>query len=463
MLKAVLSDLARNLRAGLRLALLLRVSVLDFRIGVRDLVILLLFSAAFDVGIDFVRFGPDGDFSWLGVSGETYAAGAVLLVSALLSLAFGQRSLVLALPTLIFASYPPIQALNLIPELAQRWLPGGDFLSGWQDAVLLVWTVAVFVRAVAVALRPARPWRWPRSILGALALLAPLWFGSMFAPDTPWWRPGIAANEADADYPNPASEPVMEAQRTLLDEALAGLEEARSGVTDLYFIGFAASASDALRSDILAAVQVMDERWATDGRSLALVNHRASVLEHPMATVSNLHEVLAELQQVLDPNEDVVMLYLVGEGAPGGNIGVALAPFELVPLTPMGVRRMLDDAGIRWRIVVVSACHSGAWLEALAGDTTLVMTATDAQTAGEGCALGADGTVFGKALFGGGMTEAESLDGAFAIARKLVAERGGRTADDAAGAPQMVVGPAMAGKLKELERGRAARRASRSV
>jgi hypothetical protein len=101
----------------------------------------------------------------------------------------------------------------------------------------------------------------------------------------------------------------MEVQKVLLDEALAGLDEARAGVTDLYFIAFAAGESDALRSDVLSAVEVMDERWATDGRSVALVNHRGSVLEQPMATMSNLRETLAELQQVLDPNEDVVMLY----------------------------------------------------------------------------------------------------------------------------------------------------------
>ncbi|MBK9675574.1 MAG: hypothetical protein IPO82_10235 [Betaproteobacteria bacterium] len=80
---------------------------------------------------------------------------------------------------------------------------------------------------------------------------------------------------------------------------------------------------------------------------------------------------------------------------------------------------MLDDVGVRWRIIVVTACYSGAWLEALASDTTLVMTATDAQSAGAGCTLGSDGTAFGTALFGGGMTEADTVDGAFELARKL--------------------------------------------
>jgi hypothetical protein len=294
-------------------------------------------------------------------------------------------------------------------------------------------------------------------------LLAPLWFGSIFAPDVPWWRREAASTGAAHDVPYPASEPVMEAQRILLDEALTDLEEARPGITDLYFVGFASGGSDVLRSDVLSAVQVMDQRWGTAGRSVALVNSPATVLERPMATVSNLRETLAELQGTIDPDEDVIMLYVAGKGARGGGIEVVLPPFEWVPLTPAGLRQLLDDSGIRWRIVVVTACYAGAWLEALAGDETLVMTATDAAGAGEGCAVDDEGTAFGSALFGTGMAEADTLEGAFEIARKRIAERSARGGRSMSGAPQMVVGPAMAGKLRELERGHAARGASHGV
>jgi hypothetical protein len=253
---------------------------------------------------------------------------------------------------------------------------------------------------------------------------------------------------------------VIDAQRVLLDEALAGLADSRAGVTDLYFVAIAASESDALRSDVLSAQEVMDERWATDGRSVALVNHRASLLEQPMASVTNLREALAEIAQVIDADEDVVMLYLAGNGAPGGAVDVALPPFDLVPLTPAGVRRLLDDAGIRWRIVVVTACYSGAWLEALVDDSTLVLTATAGGGAGAGCAVSEGGTAFGSALFGAGLTEADTVEGAFAAAKRSIGEH---AQGDAASLPQMAVGQGMAGKLRELERGRAARRASRSV
>jgi hypothetical protein len=166
--------------------------------------VLLLLSAVVDVGIDFVRYGEGGAFSWLGVAGETYAAGAVLLVSALLASLFGQPALALALPTVVFASYPPIQALHVAPALAERWLPPAVRCRVGRTKRLLAWTIAVFVRAVAVALArcgrcagPARcsaRWRcWRRS--GSLT----------FAPDVPWWRADGADDGAAYGYPNPAS------------------------------------------------------------------------------------------------------------------------------------------------------------------------------------------------------------------------------------------------------------------
>ncbi|MBK9675573.1 MAG: hypothetical protein IPO82_10230 [Betaproteobacteria bacterium] len=314
---------------GLRLAFFRRVTRLDFRIGVPALVALLLLSAVVDVGIDFVRYGEGGVFSWLGVAGETYAAGAVLLVSALLASLFRQPALALALPTVIFASYPPIQALHVAPALAERWLPAGGVLSGWQDEALLAWTIAVFVRAVAVALTPARPLRWPRAILGALALLAPLWFGSTFAPDVPWWRGEGADDGAAYGYQNPASEAGMEVQKVLLDEALAGSTR-RAGATDLYFIAFAAGELDALRSDVLSASGVRTSagrptagRWRSSTTAAACSSSRWP--RCPLARDA------APSCRSVDPNEDVVMLDVAGKGAPGGSVEVALPPFALVP------------------------------------------------------------------------------------------------------------------------------------
>jgi len=68
------SKLARNLIAGLRLALFLPVTRLAFRVDLAQLLLLFALSALLDVGADWVRYGPDAHFSWLGAGNELFAA-----------------------------------------------------------------------------------------------------------------------------------------------------------------------------------------------------------------------------------------------------------------------------------------------------------------------------------------------------------------------------------------------------
>lgn len=459
-----LASLVRNLASGLRLALLVPVSRLAFRIDLAQLLLLFVVSAAIDIGVDWIRYGAEGDFSWLGLGNEVFSAGLLLLVAAILALAFRQPQLALALPVLVFAAFPLLQLLRVAPALAHGTTAPWEAAWAVFDIVTLVWALALCVRSVAVVLGPLPRGRWWRSLAGGLALIAPMWIAPWIAPDDKWWASPFVEGDVDPNYPNPASEPVLAAQRHLLDEALTDLEDGRPEATDLYFVGFAGDArEDVFRRDVLAAQQVMDERWGTDGRSIALVNNPRTLLELPAATVTNLRETLNEIGAAIDTEQDVVMVYLASHAGTDHALGVALPPLELAPLTAPALRGLLDAAGIKWRIVVVSACYSGAFVDALEDDYTLVLTATDADSASVGCAHAGEATAFGDALFAHGLARTDSFLGAFAAARARLA--GGKPPDgrSAGSGPQSSVGAAMMQKLRELDRGSAARRAGRSV
>jgi hypothetical protein len=142
---------------------------------------------------------------------------------------------------------------------------------------------------------------------------------------------------------------------------------------------------------------------------------------------------------------------------------VALPPLELAPLTAPALRGLLDDAGIKWRIVVVSACYSGGFVDALKDDNTLVLTASAADRASFGCGGQSESTFFGEALFQNGLAQSETLLSAFDAAKERVAAREKEGGFKPPSNPQIYVGPAMVDKLKELDRGNAARRTGRSV
>ena len=270
----------------------------------------------------------------------------------------------------------------------------------------------------------------------------------MLLPSVSWWR-GEGSADVDGRYPNPASEPVLAAQQSLLDDALAALEDARSGQPDLYFIGFAGDAhDDAYRADVIAAQKAMDERWDTRGRSIALVNAPATLLALPMATVTHLRETLKEVAAAINPDDDVVMLYLTGPTDKDGNLGVAMPPLELAQLSPSTLRSLLDEAGIRWRVVVVSACNSEGFVDALEDVETLVIAAGGASA--DGCRHGAASTALGDALFGDTLAGGDSIGKVIEAAREKTGAR-------------LTMGPAIAEKLRSFDRGRAARRAGQTI
>lgn len=259
--------------------------------------------------------------------------------------------------------------------------------------------------------------------------------------------------QATAGGLSAGSEAVLAAQSYLLDNALDNLADERGAETDLYFVGFAPDGGDdAYRASVESAQQAMDGRWGTRNRSLVLVNNPRTLVTTPFATVTYLREVLNEIGAIIDPESDVVMLYLAAPTVREGGLQAAQPPLSLVELGPSGLKQLLDDAGIKWRIIVVSACHSGAFVEPLADEFTLVITDAAATGVTFGCAGRVPPALFGEAFFTQGLAKLGSFDAAFA-ARKAVAAREASAGYAPPSTPQWSMGSEMAQKIRTL-RGR---------
>jgi hypothetical protein len=242
-------------------------------------------------------------------------------------------------------------------------------------------------------------------------------------------------------------------QKELLDDALASMEDQRAGIVDLYFVGFAGDASeDVFRKDVEAAMRVMDEKWGTTDRSIALVNNPRTLLTTPIASLSNLRDALDEVAAAMDVEEDVAMVYLAAHGNRSFALDVRLAPLELLPITPQLLRKAFDDAGIRYRIIVVSACYAGGYVDALADEDTAVIAAAQSDRTSFGCGVGSDATFFGEAFFQEGMAKSGSLAGAFEVAQASIARREGAEGLSPPSNPQIRIGERMAAKLDALRR-----------
>jgi hypothetical protein len=94
---------------------------------------------------------------------------------------------------------------------------------------------------------------------------------------------------------------------------------------------------------------------------------------------------------------------------------------RLEHLTPAMLKGMLDRSGIKQRIVVVSACHSGSFIPTLANANTLVIAAARADRTSFGCADKRQWTYFGDAYFNRALRQETSFRKAFDRARRLIA------------------------------------------
>jgi len=449
-MRHTLAALIRNLVAGFRVACMLPVTQLAFRVDLPQLVLLFVVSSALDVARDAIRAGPERVFNLFGAGSEFFSAGVLLFIGALIALALRRRAVAVSLPVIVLASLPAIQVALELPLLLQANNVPGVY-SYWVGNVVLAWAVVVLMRCVSLVMQGHGVRRFAGALAGGLLLASPIWISGALAPNDPWFSvpsPQEAAGGVDA-----GAEPVLATQAFLLDELLGKLEDERPGVTDLYFVGFAPyGAQDVFRKDVEAAQHVMDERWDTRGRSIVLVNNPQTLLTSPFATITNLRETLNEIGGAIDADNDVVMVYLASHGSRDFHLAASQPPLTLVELTPGGLKQMLDDAGIAWRIVVVSACFSGGYIEPLMDDKTIVITAARSDRISFGCGNRSEATFFGEAFFQKGLATADSFESAFAIARDRVGERERAQGYTPPSEPQVWIGPQMAEKLKTLRK-----------
>jgi len=147
-----------------------------------------------------------------------------------------------------------------------------------------------------------------------------------------------------------------------------------------------------------------------------------------------------------------VMIYIASPTARNNQIAAEQPPLGLVALGPAGLKQLLDDAGIKWRIIVVAACYSGGFVEPLANEHTLVITSSKVDAPSFGCDGRTPPTLFGDAFFQQGLNKAGTLESAFEIAKARVSEREAAAGYTPASDPQWRLGEQMAQKLKHLRK-----------
>jgi hypothetical protein len=159
---------------------------------------------------------------------------------------------------------------------------------------------------------------------------------------------------------------------------------------------------------------------------VTLVNHPDNLSERPyapLATYDNLYDTLARIGKLMDPKEDVLLLFVTTHGTEDHTLYVKIGDDEEDFITPEDLREALDDAGIRNRVIVLSACYSGGFIPKLKTPDTMVITAARADRPSFGCGNTADATYFGKAWLVDALNQTDDFELAYRIAAGEITAR----------------------------------------
>ncbi|WP_020683201.1 C13 family peptidase [Marinobacterium rhizophilum] len=447
--QGVFAALGRNLAAGYRLVMGRALNADAVACTLGQIVALLLLLLLVNAGFSFVTTEAPVQFDAYGLNYLGATSLFSLLVLMLASrMAGGNTARFVPLLTAFLAASVLISLLSQL-----LWLSVDSFdvsaLTAWSLlAGLLLWQVLVVMRLLHIFIgAPAQRALLLGGLYG-LMLLASLWI----FPRTPLWYTDTPQESAQVRYAPLDVESIFYAQHQLMRNSLAQLEAQRPGVTDLYLMAVGGyGLEDVFLKEVEFVREQFDRQYATRGRSLILANNPATVDKYPLANRHNLALGLDSVAQKMDTEEDVLFLFMTSHGSRDHRFSLEFGAVELNDLTPEQLRQALDDAGIRWRVILVSSCFSGGFIDALQSPETLVITAAAADRTSFGCGVDSDFTYFGTAYFKQALQQQPRFIQAFDIANQWVSEREARE-QIGASQPQLSVGESIAGKLSELYR-----------
>jgi hypothetical protein len=444
-------NVLRLLRDGVRLSLLLRPRSIVLDAGFFSWFGLALLGISLDTLAHWPLVEAPRVLNGYGIQ-TALAAGVLRLAAAAVLVGIAERR------PLFWAVAAWLEAAALLPSA----LVGASFVAARSSELPLIWIAWIVALAwtLLMLLRLAaflRPRSWPRTFAAAViafAIQVAPWFWldaqRMWVTD---WESWSGEQEDAGDYREPGALASPEAtfydQPRQLDAALARIAEERPERIDLYALAFGGDASeDVFRNEVEYVERLMPQRFDARDRTLALLNHPESSAQRPLATATNLERALLGLGERMDRAQDILFVYLTSHGSEDHQFYVNQPPLPLDQVRPERLRAALDASGIRWRVIVVSACYSGGFIDALKDPHTLVLTAARADRTSFGCGADSEITWFGKAFLAEALNQTTDFIDAHARASAAISTWERDEKIEEASEPQIEIGAEIAAQLE---------------
>jgi Peptidase C13 family len=368
-----------------------------------------------DIAAQIGHYGPGGEIGVWGIQ-AALAQSAVIVIGLILGLALVRRvDLVPRSITLVFLLGT---CLNL--AVWTWFINGGSF--GSREAWLALRSL-VHLPQLALLLwilrAPLRRWVLSGLVVGPFFLVAQDLVARHFPVEGLYYLPD--ADAAD-DYIPVDVEALYAAQDGLMARQLAGLAAGEPGKPEAFALLLGGTSYQSVfLAEVENVADILDVQYGAGHRSIRLANSSANPLRYPMANRSNLERALTEIGKLQGP-EDVAFLFLTSHGQEDV-FSLDFYEAGATDLTAAEFAEMLDRSRIGPAVIVVSACHSGSFIDDISGANRLIITAARADRTSFGCRDGAVWTEFGASFFDLALRAEADPRKAFATAAEDVARK----------------------------------------
>lgn len=435
--------------AGFRTVCFLPVNLALFAVGPQALVGLILLPLLARLLVAVLIEGPEGEWALDNLGSRFFPVGITLVFALLAAGRAAKQVEITANLGLICSLQFNIELLYGLLLLANLWSPG--FLVDIPIfTIKLLWLGLASMNVLAKSLQLKGRKFIEISLLTFFILLLPLWL-------VPWNLPlWVEAQEQAEDSYDPKYDALREEdafyqQPLLLEKALSGIGQQDPRRTELFFVGMAGDADQAVfLREIESVRDLMEACFATGGHAVVLANSYQSAQRLPIASVTALRRALQRVAANMDIHQDVLFLYLTSHGSKSHEFTLEFWPLQFHPLNPEVLKSLLDETGIRWRVIVVSACYSGGYIEPLQDDHSIVITAAAPDRNSFGCSDEEEWTYFGKAFFDQALRQDRDLLSAFEMAKAIISHREKEEHVEKESMPMIAVGEGMQRKWREF-------------
>jgi len=260
-------------------------------------------------------------------------------------------------------------------------------------------------------------------------------------------EPDTTDNETQVEK----AEDLLITQGPRIEAEVNRIAASEPGHPGVYFVGFAGVGRQKVFSDeIKLAARRVSDRYDAEHRTVLLLNDRRDVDSHPIATVEGLKLALKDVAAKMDVEQDVLFLSLSSHGSEDPSLSVSNLGVSLRDLSGADLADALRASGIKWKVIVISACHAGAFIDALRDDNSIILTAAAADRTSFGCSDDRELTYFGEAFYQDALPQSATLQDAFSRAKANIASREEREHVRASN-PQAFFGKAMEAKLAGID------------